>query len=114
MLDGLKQGTDILQKLNQAMKLEDVDKIMDDTQDAIEYQRQVENALSGSLSAEDEDAIAAELDALEKETIGEVKDEKPRQDTEVKLPDVPKHEPEVTDTGPVKQPTQTKQAIAAE
>lgn len=36
------------------MSLEDVEQIMDDTADAVEYQRQISDLLSGSLTDEDE------------------------------------------------------------
>ena len=36
------------------MSLEEVEKIMDETADAVEYQRQISDLLGGSLSDEDE------------------------------------------------------------
>ena len=36
---GLRSGTDALNKLNAMMKLDDVEKLMEDTRDAIEYQQ---------------------------------------------------------------------------
>uniref|UniRef100_A0A4W5KCR6 Uncharacterized protein n=1 Tax=Hucho hucho TaxID=62062 RepID=A0A4W5KCR6_9TELE len=46
------------------MSLEDVERIMDETQDAVEYQRQIDEMLSGSLTQEDEDAVLSELEAI--------------------------------------------------
>lgn len=71
------------------MSIEEVERIMDETQDSIEYQRvggmlhgvevrlprfdskpvfvslqQIDEMLAGSLSQEDEDAVLAELDAI--------------------------------------------------
>lgn len=76
--------------LCQVMSIEEVERIMDETQDAIEYQRvsagesrsvaavflltaqpyilgcvqQIDEMLAGSLSQEDEDAVLAELEAI--------------------------------------------------
>ncbi|KAK7919204.1 hypothetical protein WMY93_010488 [Mugilogobius chulae] len=64
------------------MSIEEVERIMDETQDSIEYQRQIDEMLAGTLTQEDEDDILAELDAI---TQGDVE-----------LPEVPSDElPEV-------------------
>jgi hypothetical protein len=34
----LKQGTDELKKMNDILKLDDIEKLMDDTREAVEYQ----------------------------------------------------------------------------
>ena len=39
MLEGLKNGNAVLTKLNNEMKIEDVEKLMQDTEDAIAYQK---------------------------------------------------------------------------
>ncbi|XP_023672702.1 charged multivesicular body protein 6 [Paramormyrops kingsleyae] len=83
VIEGLKIGNDCLKKMHEVMSIEEVERIMDETQDAIEYQREIDDMLAGSLTQEDEDAVLAELDAI---TQGE----------DVSLPDVPKEElPEV-------------------
>lgn len=38
VVDGLKVGNDCLKKLQQMMSLDDIEQIMDDTKDAIDYQ----------------------------------------------------------------------------
>lgn len=38
VVDGLKVGNDCLKKLQQMMSLDDIEQIMDDTRDAIDYQ----------------------------------------------------------------------------
>jgi charged multivesicular body protein 6 len=38
-LKGLKQGNDVLNQLNKEMRIEDVEKLMDETADAIAYQK---------------------------------------------------------------------------
>ncbi|XP_029954858.1 charged multivesicular body protein 6 [Salarias fasciatus] len=82
VIDGLKVGNECLKKMHEVMSIEEVERIMDETQDSIEYQRQIDEMLAGSLSQEDEDAVLAELEAI---TQGDVE-----------LPDVPSDElPEV-------------------
>ncbi|XP_038591865.1 charged multivesicular body protein 6-like [Micropterus salmoides] len=82
VIDGLKIGNECLKKMHEVMSVEEVERIMDETQDAIEYQRQIDEMLAGSLTQEDEDAVLAELEAI---TQGDVE-----------LPEVPAEElPEV-------------------
>ncbi|KAJ8384743.1 hypothetical protein AAFF_G00199490 [Aldrovandia affinis] len=76
VIEGLKIGNDCLKKMHEVMSIEEVERIMDETQDSIEYQRQIDDMLAGSLTQEDEDAVLAELEAI---TQGE----------EAELPDVP-------------------------
>lgn len=57
VLDGLKQGNQSLKKMQEVMSLEEVEKIMDETADAVEYQRQISDLISGSLSDEDESEV---------------------------------------------------------
>nr|XP_056722834.1 charged multivesicular body protein 6 isoform X2 [Euleptes europaea]XP_056723001.1 charged multivesicular body protein 6 isoform X2 [Euleptes europaea] len=69
VLEGLKIGNECLNKMHQVMSIEEVERIIDETQDAIEYQRQIDEMLAGSFTEEDEDAILAELDAITQEQI---------------------------------------------
>ncbi|XP_029945571.1 charged multivesicular body protein 6-like isoform X1 [Salarias fasciatus] len=76
VIEGLKVGNDCLKSMHEIMSIEDVERILDETQEAIEYQRQIDEMLAGSLTQEDEDAVLAELEAI---TQGE----------DVALPEVP-------------------------
>ncbi|KPP77218.1 hypothetical protein Z043_103378 [Scleropages formosus] len=67
VIEGLKVGNDCLKKMHEVMSIEEVEKILDETQDAIEYQRQIDDMLAGALSQEDEDAVLAELEAITQE-----------------------------------------------
>ncbi|XP_026557569.1 charged multivesicular body protein 6 [Pseudonaja textilis] len=69
VIEGLKIGNECLNKMHQVMSIEEVERIMDETQEAVEYQRQIDEILSGSFTTEDEDAILAELDAITQEQI---------------------------------------------
>lgn len=82
VFEGLKAGNESLKKLHQLMSIEDVEKLMDETQESIEYQREIDDLLAGGLTEDDEEDVLAELDELTKQDIA--------------LPDVPTDElPEV-------------------
>ncbi|XP_012675504.1 charged multivesicular body protein 6 [Clupea harengus] len=88
VIEGLKVGNDCLKKMHEVMSVEEVERIMDETQDSIEYQRQIDDMLAGSFTQEDEDAVLAELEAI---TQGDV--ELPEVPDEA-LPEVPEEEEE--------------------
>ncbi|TRY60699.1 hypothetical protein DNTS_013994 [Danionella cerebrum] len=97
VIEGLKVGNDCLKKMHEVLSIEEVERIMDETHDAIEYQKQIDEMLAGSLSQEDEEAVLAELEAI---TQG---------DSELALPDVPEKElPEVPEEEPVREKERLK------
>ncbi|CAD6581551.1 MAG: Vacuolar protein sorting-associated protein 20 [Cyphobasidiales sp. Tagirdzhanova-0007] len=67
VLFGLRQGTTVLKELNKEMSLESVEKLMGETADAVAYQKEVDEMLQGRMSVEDEEAVQAELAAMEAE-----------------------------------------------
>lgn len=71
VLFGLRQGTDVLKELNREVNVESVEKLMGETADAIAYQREVDEMLQSKMSVEDEEAVQAELAAMEAERLGE-------------------------------------------
>nr|ADW82826.1 vacuolar protein sorting protein 20 [Breviata anathema] len=64
VFEGLKQGTALLQQLQQEVTLEDVEMLMDETRDAIEYQNRIDEAMGTSLNAAEEAELEDELDAI--------------------------------------------------
>ncbi|XP_062387927.1 charged multivesicular body protein 6-like isoform X2 [Sardina pilchardus] len=76
VIEGLKTGNECLKKMHEVMSIEDVERILDEAQEGIEYQKQIDELLAGSLTQEDEDAVLQELEAI---TQGE----------DVELPEVP-------------------------
>ena len=48
------------------MSIEDVERIMDETAESVEYQQEIDAILAGGLSSQDEDDVLAELDAIMK------------------------------------------------
>ncbi|OUM66868.1 hypothetical protein PIROE2DRAFT_5851 [Piromyces sp. E2] len=80
VIDGLKAGNEILTKLNKEMSIEKVEDLMNETAEAVAYQNEISELLSGALTVEDEEAIENELNQLVEEEINN------------KLPDVPNTE----------------------
>ncbi|XP_010617042.1 charged multivesicular body protein 6 [Fukomys damarensis] len=69
VMEGLQVGNECLNKMHQVMSIEEVERILDETQEAVEYQRQIDELLAGSFTQEDEDAILEELNAITQEQI---------------------------------------------
>ncbi|XP_062507830.1 charged multivesicular body protein 6-A-like [Corticium candelabrum] len=64
VVEGLKKGNESLNEMHKIMSLEDVETIMDDTKDAVEYQKQIDELLGQNLTQEDEDEVLRELEML--------------------------------------------------
>ncbi|XP_029340065.1 charged multivesicular body protein 6 isoform X1 [Mus caroli] len=64
VMEGLQVGNECLNKMHQVMSIEEVERILDETQEAVEYQRQIDELLAGNFTQEDEDAILEELNAI--------------------------------------------------
>lgn len=89
---GLQQGNEVLKQLNNELSVDKVDKIMDDTQDGIEYQEELSDRLG--------DLMPRALDAEVDEELAEMEREQSKQpketDTTKKLeglPEAPHEEP---------------------
>jgi charged multivesicular body protein 6 len=82
VLFGLQQGTSVLKEIHAEMGgIENVEKLMGETEEAIAYQREVSEIIGGRISVQDEEEVEDELAALEAE-VG--KKERPQ-----RLPSVP-------------------------
>ncbi|PWA17833.1 hypothetical protein CCH79_00008358 [Gambusia affinis] len=64
VIEGLKIGNECLKNMHEIMSIEDVEKILDETQESIEYQRHIDEMLAGAMTQEDEEAVLAELEAI--------------------------------------------------
>ncbi|KAJ2962955.1 hypothetical protein NQZ79_g1924 [Umbelopsis isabellina] len=89
IVDGIQQGNEVLKEIHKEMSVESVQKLMDDTADAIEYQnvktltltivirlllltlylQEIDEILSGKITAEDEEDILKELDELQQQEV---------------------------------------------
>lgn len=84
VLNGLQVGNEALKRIHEVLPIEEVERIMDETKEGIEKQREIDEAINQTLTEEDEEDVLAELDAL----IGA--DEKTA--TPIDLPEVPTDE----------------------
>ncbi|KAG6450261.1 charged multivesicular body protein 6-A [Manduca sexta] len=80
VLDGLKTGNTALKKVHEILNIDEIEKIMDETREGIEKQREIDELISGQLTEDDEQAVEDEL-----EQLLDVKDELP----EVPTDDIP-------------------------
>ena len=93
VFQGLSQGNQVLKEIQKEISLEDAEKLMQDTQDAIEYQNQL-NEILGSISADEEDDLLQELADLQLSEMPNVPESKPVLDKVVNSKDVLQEEAE--------------------
>lgn len=91
VVQGLKSGNEALNKLHKLLTIEDAEKIMQDTQEAVSYQQEIDEILAGGLTAEDEEDVLNELDQLIKESMPDAPSAAEANEGDLHLPDVPKH-----------------------
>lgn len=85
---GLQQGTSVLKQINAEMGgIENVEKLMGESEDARAYQQEVSEMLGGQMSNQDEDEVEDELEAM----AGEIKGVK--HSDAVEYPAAPDNEP---------------------
>ncbi|PWA65513.1 SNF7 family protein [Artemisia annua] len=102
VFESLKAGNNAMKAIQGEINLDDVQKLMDDTAEAKEYQDEINAILGEKLSAEDEEDVLAEFESLEAEMTVQDLPEAPlsepssTQDEEkLDLPDVPTKTPEI-------------------
>ncbi|KOS13360.1 vps20-vaculolar protein sorting [Malassezia pachydermatis] len=61
---GLEQGNEVLKQIHKETSLERVERLMDTTAEAQQYQRDVDDMLSSHLSVEEQEEVEEELAAL--------------------------------------------------
>ncbi|KAI8081286.1 Snf7-domain-containing protein [Halteromyces radiatus] len=116
VLEGLKNGNDVLKEIHKEMSLEDVERLMDDTADSIAYQNQIDDILSEQLTAEDEEEIMKELDQLRLEELDANLPSVPESElpkTEPVLPEVPTHIPSTVQPEPIKKKERSQPMLAS-
>ncbi|KAG4095933.1 hypothetical protein H8356DRAFT_1276160 [Neocallimastix lanati (nom. inval.)] len=69
VLDGLKNGNEILKQLNNEMSIEKVEDLMNETAEAVAYQNEISELLGGALTVEDEEDIENELAQIQQEEV---------------------------------------------
>ncbi|XP_043604922.1 charged multivesicular body protein 6 [Bombus pyrosoma] len=86
VVNGLKVGNTALKKLHDLLSIDEIEKVMDETKEGIEKQREINEILSGELTENDESEVEAELNAL---LAAEIEEEAPEIPEDVTLPEVP-------------------------
>ncbi|KAH6621009.1 Snf7 family [Chaetomium sp. MPI-SDFR-AT-0129] len=88
VLFGLQQGTAVLREIHAEMGgIENVEKLMGETAEAIAYQQEVSELIGGRISVQDEEDVEDELAALESEVAK--KQDVQQQQQQQSLPSVP-------------------------
>lgn len=116
-LKGLTNGNEILKKLNKEMNINDVEKLMDDVNDNIQYQEEIDQVLSTSIVGKDvEDEIDEELRLLEEQEAaknGPKKEELIGKLPSVDgLPEIKHDEPQIEEEEKKSEPVKVKQKTA--
>lgn len=124
VFESLKAGNNAIKAIQNEINLEDVHKLMDDTEEAKAYQDEINAILGERLSAEDEEDVLAEFENLESEitlqslpavpteVAAETPENKPeaelqvgsKEDEVLELPDVPTMTPVASDDISAKAP----------
>ena len=92
---GLQQGTKVLKQIHAEMGgIENVEKLMGESEDARAYQRQISEMLGGQMSNQDEDEVEDELEALAIEVGGVLEVEEAEEEPVVIYPAAPEGEPQ--------------------
>lgn len=103
VVHGLKAGNAILTEISQEIRIEDVERLMEDTAEAVAYQNEVSRLFAGTELAShiDEDELLEELEGLKKQNDYEleskqsldlpIKDESISDTNDIVLPSVPTH-----------------------
>ncbi|KIJ21856.1 hypothetical protein PAXINDRAFT_105427 [Paxillus involutus ATCC 200175] len=93
VLHGLKQGNEVLKEIHREMSIESVEKLMEETHEAREYQREIGDLLANQLTLEEEDAVQAELMELQAASL-----EREEPVLKDRLPSVPTEQPAIAET----------------
>lgn len=93
VLDGLKVGNEALRKVHEILTIDEVERILDETNEGVEKQREIDAMINqytdSALTEQDEEDVLAELDALvgaeeKSAAAADAAEEKP-----IVLPEVP-------------------------
>jgi len=89
---GLQQGTNVLKQIHAEMGgLDNVEKLMGESEEARAYQKEVTEMLGGQMSNQDEDDVEDELEAMQAKVSGVI------EESVVEYPVAPENEPVVRD-----------------
>ncbi|PWN40183.1 hypothetical protein IE81DRAFT_325837 [Ceraceosorus guamensis] len=97
VMHGLQQGNAVLKEIHKELNIDSVERLMGETQEAVAYQKAIDEMLTSRMTAEEEEAVAREMEALEAEARAEdlrsLPDASKEAQEHVELPNVPTVEP---------------------
>lgn len=96
VMEGLKVGNAALKKIHEILNVDEVERILEETREGVEKQKEIDDLLSGALTEEDEHAVEAELERIIQAQMPSVPEEEEEEEEEElageivpELPDVP-------------------------
>lgn len=119
VLDGLKAGNAALAQVHQILSVDEVERVLDETREAVDKQQEIDALLTGVLTEDDEADVLAELDRLvgitEEEAAAEAATA-PTATLDDRLPDVPLDElaDAQADARTTSRPTKRAERVAVE
>ncbi|EGG09021.1 uncharacterized protein MELLADRAFT_84245 [Melampsora larici-populina 98AG31] len=73
VLFGLQQGNKVLKEVHKEMNLDSVEKLMSDTNEAIAYQREIDEMTMSKMNVEEEEEVEQELESLQAQENSQLK-----------------------------------------
>ncbi|VIO96919.1 FLJ11749-like, putative [Brugia malayi] len=64
VVEQLRHGNEVLKRMNQMISVDDIERIMDETKEAAEFQEEISNMLSGKLGEDDLEEVEKEFAKL--------------------------------------------------
>lgn len=113
ILFGLQQGNKVLKTIHAEMSLEDVEKLMEETAEAVAYQNEIDQMLTSQMTLDEEEQVQRELEQLQAEAIGNVPTHEPAGGEQVELPSVPERQPTEVEKEEPAQESERRVAIPA-
>lgn len=90
VIHGLQQGNEVLKEIHKEMNIETVEKLLEESQEARDYQKEVGEMLSNNLTLDEEEAVQAELRELQADIL-----QISEPPATIKLPTVPPMKPPI-------------------
>jgi len=120
VVNGLRAGNEALKKIHELLSVDEIERILDETHESVEKQREIDQLLSGALTDQDEEDVLQELDQLIKDQLPDLplKTEVEKGgdmlvDENIILPEVPEHVPEDKPRREKERRRQQKEAVLA-
>jgi charged multivesicular body protein 6 len=69
VIHGLAQGNEVLKEIHKELNIETVEKLLEESQEARDYQTEIGEMLRNNLTLDEEDAVQAELRELQLDVL---------------------------------------------